>query len=272
MSPEPPPGRRGEHPFFRADRPLVVAHRGGAALAPENTLAAFDPAVAMGVDGLELDLHRSRDGHLVVCHDPTVDRTTDGSGRISDLQLGALRELDAGHAYSPDGGRTFPFRGRGVRIPTFEEVLARYDGVRLAAELKSADVPSAREAAAAAASAGALDRLCLGAFAPRPVRWLRRARPELATYATKPEVARFLLRLRLGLGGLAAPRADAFCVPERAGRTVVVTPALVRALDRHGTPVHVWTVDVEEDMRRLLAWGVRGLVTDRPDLALAVRG
>jgi glycerophosphoryl diester phosphodiesterase len=256
------------HAFFEADRPMVFAHRGGGALAPENTLAAFDQAAALGVDGLELDVHLSADGRLVVCHDPTVDRTTNGSGRIRDVAVAELREFDAGYAFTPDSGRTFPWRGRGVCIPTLEEVLVRYDGMRFGVELKAGSVESARTALAVAESAGVQDRLCLGAFNQRPVTWLRTRAAGLATYATRPEVVRYLVWRGLGLARFAAPRADCFCVPEHAGRHRVVTPGLIEALARHGTPVHVWTVDEEDDMRRLLAWGVGGLVTDRPDLAL----
>ena len=257
------------HPFFHADRPLVFAHRGGAALAPENTLAAFDRGVALGADGIELDLHRSRDGHLVACHDPTVDRTTDGRGRIADLDLAELQTLDAGYRFTPDDGRTFPFRGQDVRIPTFEEILLRYPDTRFSIELKLGDLVSARQALATAESAGVVGRTCLGAFNQKPVSWLRSRRRGVATWATRPEVVRFLALDALRLSRVRAPRAHAFCIPEHSGRSRIVTPRRIRALARHGTPVHVWTVDDQADMRRLLAWGVTGLVTDRPDLAVA---
>lgn len=262
-------GRRRHHTFFDLDRPMVFAHRGGGALAPENTLAAFDQAVTLGVDGLELDVHQSKDGHLVVCHDPTVDRTTDGSGSIADLTLPQLRELDAGYAFTPDGGETFPFRGRDVRIPTLEQVLRRYEGVRLSVELKGDDVASARLALDASEDAGTLERMCLGSFGRLPVRWVRAQGASVATWATQSEVVRFLLLHSLHLRQ-PGPRAHAFAVPERAGRRTVVTPRLVQTLAKHGTPVHVWTVNEADDMRRLLDWGVRGLVTDRPDVALDV--
>ena len=107
----------------------VIGHRGAAAYAPENTLPSFEHAVEVGADGVELDLHCTADGHLVVIHDDTLERTTDGSGAVEERTLEELRGFDAGYRFTPDRGETFPFRGRGVRIPTFEEVLAAVGGL-----------------------------------------------------------------------------------------------------------------------------------------------
>src|SRR5699024_11167615 len=110
-----------KHPMFKKSRPLVMAHRGGAALAPENTLAAFHNAVELGVDMIQLDIHATKDGHLVVIHDDTMDRTTNGSGRVKDLTLTEIQTYDAGfHFIDPDGNKTF--KGKGVNVPTLEAV------------------------------------------------------------------------------------------------------------------------------------------------------
>ncbi|NNL64689.1 MAG: glycerophosphodiester phosphodiesterase, partial [Myxococcales bacterium] len=128
------------HPFFAgsAGALQVVAHRGGMAEGPENTIEAFRRALASGADVIEMDVRASADGELVVIHDASVDRTTDGSGRVDAMPLSALRSLDAAYRFSPDGAAT-PLRGRGVRIPTLAEVLEALPSARVLAEMKSAE-------------------------------------------------------------------------------------------------------------------------------------
>ena len=128
-----------EHPFLAGGNPLVMAHRGGQGLWPPNTLFAFERAVEMGADILEMDIHASADGVLIVHHDDTVDRTTNGSGAIRDHTLTELKELDAGYHWSADGGETYPFRGKGMRIPTLEEVLEAFPKTRLNIDIKPDD-------------------------------------------------------------------------------------------------------------------------------------
>src|SRR5215213_3160249 len=150
-------------PFLRGLRPtLHIAHRGGALLAPENTLPAFQQAVARyRTDMLELDVHLSRDGELVVSHDPTLERCTDAEGSLAERTLAQLQQLDAGYHFSPDG-QHFPFRGQGVRLPTLREVLRAFPGLRLNVEAKP-DVPGIEDAMhALLREEGALERVCLG--------------------------------------------------------------------------------------------------------------
>src|SRR5215208_4358914 len=128
--------RKGEKRTVRGEWPLNLAHRGASALAPENTFEAFRLAVEDGAGGLELDVHMTRDGHIVVIHDATVDRTTNGSGAVSEMTLDELRRLDAGYNFSPDGGPTRPYRGRGIRVPTFGEVLEEFPRVAVNIEIK----------------------------------------------------------------------------------------------------------------------------------------
>src|SRR5262245_35099365 len=152
------------HPFLEGLRPtLHIAHRGGALLAPENTLPAFRAAVERWrTDMLELDLHATRDGELVVSHDPTVQRCTDGDGRIADQTFAELQRLDAGFHFSSDGGGTHPFRGQGLRIPTFREVLRAFPGLRLNVEVK-AEAPGVESAVANLLRSEAAERrVCLG--------------------------------------------------------------------------------------------------------------
>jgi glycerophosphoryl diester phosphodiesterase len=261
MTPRARPGHS-----YMAGAPLLFAHRGGARLAPENTLKAFRQAVeAWGADVLETDVQRTSDGKLVVIHDPTVDRTTDGAGAVADMTLAEIRELDAGHRFvSPEGEPTF--RGRGVRVPLFEELLEAFPGVRLNVDAKAPGVmpelidevkrhgAQARVLLACAEEEGRADRLGY----PGP------------TSASRRQIRSFYLSHRLPLGGPYTPRADALQIPWRWEGRQVTTPRFIREAHRRNLPVHVWTVDDPEIMRTLLSWGADGIQTDRPDLLARV--
>jgi glycerophosphoryl diester phosphodiesterase len=254
-------GARPGHRYF-AGAPLLVAHRGGSALAPENTLTAFRRGVEWWrADFLELDVQPTRDGEAVVFHDATLDRTTDATGPVADRPVNALRQLDAGYRFTPDGGRTHPFRDRGVGISTLSEVLEALPETRLNVEIKDA---RAQEGVLRAIRRHGAEHRVLVASGRRGCRTRFRdyAGPQSAP---AEELAGFLLLLRAGLPGLFRPRTDAFQVPETWQGRRVVDPAWVRAAHAHNVPVHVWTVDEEADMRRLLGWGVDAIMTDRPD-------
>lgn len=246
----------------------MFAHRGGSALAPENTIAAFDHGLAAGADGLELDVHLSRDGIPVVHHDDELDRCTDRTGRIESFTAADLAAVDAGHRFESDG--THPWRGRGVAVPTLDLVLQRYPEVPLIVEIKTHTADAARVVARAVLDAGAGGRVCIGGFDPATLRAVRAAAPGLATGAMRTEVRRALYLARIGLRPW-RPRYRAMQVPETYGRTRIVTPRFVSRMHAAGVAVHVWTVNDEADMVRLLVWGVDALITDRPDLAVSVR-
>jgi len=257
------------HPFLDVPRPQVFAHRGGSLLAPENTLAAFDSGLSLGASGLELDVRLSREGRVVVCHDASVDRTTDGTGPVAGHRLEDLARLDAGHRFCRDG--EFPFRGRGLGIPALREVLERYRDARLIIELKDASVALAEATLAEVQRADALDRVCFGSACVEGLRRIRTLEPGAATSAAREDVRGALARSWIGWP-LPRGRYRVFQVPETAGPVRVVSPRFVRAAHRAGLPVQVWTVDRAEDMRRLLAWGADAIITDRPDVAVAVVG
>jgi glycerophosphoryl diester phosphodiesterase len=232
------------HAFFASPRPLVFAHRGGAALAPENTIAAFDHGLALGADGLELDVRLSRDGVVVVHHDRLLDRTTTLRGPVEQ--------------------RTAEELGR-VHVPSLADVLARYRDARIIIEMKVNTAEVARATVDAVGRADAVDRVCLGSFGGRVLRDARAIAPAMATSASREEVRWALYRSWVRWP---APRAGyaGFQVPELAGRTRVVSPRFIDAAHRAGLGVQVWTVDTEGDARRLLGWGVDALITDRPDI------
>ncbi len=232
------------HPFFASPRPLVFAHRGGSALAPENTMAAFDRGVALGADGIELDVHLSRDGIVVVHHDRTLERTTRLRGPIAARNAAEL--ADAG-------------------VPTLAAVLRRHRDVRVIIELKVNDAALARAAVEVIRGAGACDRVCVGSFGTRVLREVRRLEPALATSASREEARLALYRswCRWPVKNVAY---RGYQVPESSGTTRVVSPRFVEYAHAAGLGVQVWTVDSEADARRLIGWGVDALITDRPDL------
>ncbi len=128
-----------DHSYFNPDKFLVIAHRGGRSLGPESTLYTFQRAVKLGVDVIEIDIHSTRDGHLVIIHDRTVNRTTNGSGPVAGFTLKELQALDAAHRWSPDKGRTYPLRGKGIAVPTLAEAFTALPTTRFNIEIKESN-------------------------------------------------------------------------------------------------------------------------------------
>lgn len=223
---------------------MVFAHRGGSALATENTMAAFDRGIACGVDGLELDVHLSRDGVVVVHHDRTLDRTTTLRGPIAERRAAELERAG---------------------VPALADVLARHRDVRVIIELKVNSGALAAAVVDVVRQTGAVDRVCLGSFGLRVLRAARRLEPHIATSAAREEV-RWALYRSWCRWPVARVCYDGYQIPEFAGSTRVVSPRFVEYAHRAGLGVQVWTVDDEEDARRLIGWGVDALITDRPDV------
>ncbi len=261
-------------PFFQGLRPtLHIAHRGGSALAPENTRVAFDAAVQRWrTDMLELDVHLTRDGDLVVAHDPTLQRCTDGEGRILDFSLIELQRLDAGYRFTTDGGKTFPFRGKGVRLPSLREVLQAYPGLRLNVELKQ-DTPGAAEALAQQVREyGAQSRVCLGSELDAVGEKLLALLPDVVHFYPREALSQAVVAVKSGETLAADSPYSVLDMPYHFGDVVLVDADFLAATARAGKWVNVWTVDAEEDMRILVALGVGGIMTDRPDLLRQVLG
>lgn len=246
----------------------MFAHRGGAALAPENTLVAFEGGLSHGADGMELDVHMSRDGVPVVIHDATVDRTTNGTGPVASFTAAELAKLDAGHHFERDG---FPFRGRGHGVPTLEAVLARWPAARVIIEMKNGTPALGAAVVDVVRRVAAQSRVCLGSFQQEVLDAVRILAPEIVTSASQPEAKRTLRRSWVRWPFRPQRPYVAFQVPEWSGRTRVVSPAFVRQVHREGQVLQVWVVDREADAQRLLDMGVDGLISDRPDLLVPFR-
>lgn len=254
------------HPALNVGRPQVFAHRGGSALRPENTFAAFDHGLSLGADGLELDVHLSSDGVVVVHHDPTLERTTNGRGLVA---ARTARELSALDAAAHFGAPACPLIGQGWTIPMFADVLRRYRGIPMIVELKVNEPELAHRVIDLLREADALDRVTLGSFGTRVLRAARAYEPRVLTGSSKEETRLALYRSWCRIP-VRRPPFDAYQVPEVSGRTRVVSPRFVRDAHAAGIAVQVWTVDDPADMTRLLGWGVDGIISDRPDLAVQV--
>lgn len=236
------------HRALESSPPLVFAHRGGSKIGPENTITAFDRGLAAGADGLELDVHLSSDGVPVVHHDRQLNRTTRATGPIGRRSAAELAEVD---------------------VPALRDVLVRYRRIRIIIELKEASVALARAVVDDVRRANAAEYVCLGSFSVRALRAARAVAPEIATSASRFEVRMALYRSWIQLSPGHVPY-QALQVPETSGATRVVSPRFVALAHKAGLVVQVWTVDAREDIRRLLEWGVDGIISDRPDVAREV--
>jgi glycerophosphoryl diester phosphodiesterase len=255
-----------QYPALRGPLPLTFAHRGGAGLWPENTLEAFRGAIELGCSHLETDLRVTRDGAIVIMHDARLERTTDGTGHVSERTLAELERLDAGYRFSPDG-KSFPRRGQGLRIPTLDELVALAPGVCFNVEIKERggfDLP--RLLLAFIERRGLADRIIVAAEKHELGRDFRRlSRGRIPTSASRRECLQFWLASRARLTAFLPLPYQALQIPVRVGNATIVTPQLLDAAHRDGLAVHVWTIDDPLEMHRLLDLGVDGLMSDYPD-------
>jgi glycerophosphoryl diester phosphodiesterase len=260
-----------DYPFFDGDGPLVIAHQGGDGLRPSNTMAAFENAVALGVDVLEMDIHSTADDVLVVIHDSTVDRTTNGVGAIRDMTLAELKQLDAAYHW-PYEGDSFPYRGQGITVPTLDEILTAFPHMRMNIEIKQQEPSIVAPLCRLLEAHNLKERALIASFHPATIVEFRQTCPGVASSMVEPEIRRFFALNLAFLGALFQPPGKAFQVPEYSGNLHVVTPRFVRGAHGQNVEVHVWTVNETADMQRLLDVGVDGIITDYPDRLLALLG
>lgn len=258
--------RKVEARAVQREWPANFAHRGASIRAPENTLEAFRRAIKDGAGGLELDVHMTRDGRVVVMHDDTVDRTTDGSGAVRDMTLDEIRALDAGYRFSPDGGLTRPYRGRGAGVPTLAEVYRNFPDARVNIDIKE-DQPGVEEAVARVIEdAAAEDRTIVASGIDRVIKRFRVVTgAKIPTAASRREIEWFLLFSRLRLESLLRPEYVALQVPAQYRGITIVTPRFLAAARNRGVWVDVWTINDPSEMRRLLDLGADAIMTKRPE-------
>jgi glycerophosphoryl diester phosphodiesterase len=256
------------HVLLSLETPVVIAHRGGASLWPENTLVAFDRAASLGVDAIECDVHLSKDREVVVIHDDTVDRTTDASGAVSSFTAAELAGMDAGARFLDLEGQP-TFRGSGIGVPRLADVLARVSSVPFVLELKGDDPSIVPPVLDVIRRCGRQDDVVIGGFSHEVLTAARAQAKGIPTSASSIEVRAAIRRAWCWL----SPRATGcrlFQMPFRYEGRQIIGRRLAHAVRRAGMPVHAWVVDDPAEMRMLVAWGVTGLITDRPDLACAM--
>ncbi|MFW9997958.1 MAG: glycerophosphodiester phosphodiesterase [Candidatus Odinarchaeota archaeon] len=258
--------------FFQSDRPLVMAHRGNSSLYPENSLESFKDAVALKVDVLEVDARMTADGQLVVFHDETVDRVSNGKGRIIDHTLNELEDLDIGYHFTPDGGKTYPFRGKGMKILSLEDLFTFFPGQRFNIDIKNDNYTAVDAMSHITKKHGVQEHIFISSFHQRVIERFRKSNPDILTGAGPDDIRGFIKAMKLRYLWLLHPSSkfDGFQVPVRYGEFEIVTPGFVRAAHRKNLKVMVWTINDREEMVRLLKMGVDGLFTDDPALMIKV--
>ncbi len=267
------------HPWLER-RVVDYAHQGGAWEGPSSTLHAIEAALALGVHAIELDVHATKDRHLVVCHDETVDRTTDAHGQICDLTLAELRRLDNAYWWAPGADVSpgladdaYPFRGRAPEdrafgIATLDEVLEVLAGsvVNLDIKRTAPDVePYESLLAEVLRRHGRGDDTIVASFSDPAIAAFRAAAPEFATSLATIETAEFYRAVHAG-EDVAATSAVALQVPATFGELTVVDELFVGRAHEAGLAVHVWTINDRSEMERLVALGVDGLISDTPSV------
>jgi glycerophosphoryl diester phosphodiesterase len=253
--------------------PTNFAHRGASLIAPENTLEAFRLAARSGAGGLELDVHMTSDGGIVVIHDDSVDRTTEGTGLVRRMTLHELQSLDAGYRFIPDGGTTYPYRDRGVRVPELGEVLRAFPGHKVNIDIKEEQPGVEAALLKTVKDADARDRVLVVSEIPAVVERVRElSGNSISTGASRQEIRDFYRLSRLRLEFLVRPPYDALQVPVEYGGREVVTPRFLKAAHDRGVRVDVWTIDEPDEMCRLLDLGADVIMTNRPELLEVVLG
>jgi glycerophosphoryl diester phosphodiesterase len=252
------------HPLLDPSAKLVIAHRGNSAFAPENTLEALEQGVSIGAHALEFDVRVTGDGIAVVMHDPTLERTTNGSGAVNAHTLADLQQLDAGFYFTRDNGQTFPFRGRGIRIPTLESVLAAFPAIPFILELKTPDASAETKRLLRAARAQGRALVC--AFDDDAIAPFRGS--DFACGASQKELVRLYLRAILPVGPMQV-RYQALAIPPAFRLLPLPVLRFARMARAAGICTHVWTVDDPAQARRYWAGGVNGIISNDPRAILA---
>ena len=252
-----------ENSFFTSEFE-VIAHRGGAIEAPENTLFAYEQAVGISPKViLELDVHYTSDKQIVIFHDRTLDRTTNGTGEIKNHTLEDLRKLDAAYHFKDQNGE-YSLRGRGIQIPTITELFDKYPDTRMIIEIKPNSQDLTKEVYELVKKYNRLDKTILGSEHSKLMHYLRALDKDALTTAGQDEVLRTLMLLNLNLAAFDSMKADAYCIPEKHSGIQVLSSKLLEQINKRGKKAYIWTINETEEMERLLKENVHGIITDRP--------
>jgi len=257
---------------FDIGRPLVMAHRGESGNVPENTMAALEAAVGIGVDVLESDVRLTKDDEIVLFHDEDLVRTTGEEGIIRNYTIDELLQFDFGSHFTTDNGVTFPFRGKGLKIVTLKEVFERFPDMRFNLDIKDTFPAATKELARLIRSMDRQHSVIIASFHNSQLEHFRDVAPDVPTSAHPGEVKKFVLNSKIGFPRIKSNSIDyrAFQVPIKSGPLTIVTKKFIKMAHEQNIAVHVWTINDTLSMNRLLDLGVDGIFTDQPALYKSV--
>src|SRR6266498_4773407 len=259
--------------YSNLQHPLIIAHQGGDGVWPGDTIYAFEKTVEIGADVLEMDAHITKDSQIVLMHDEKVDRTTDGTGLIENLTLKELKQLDAAYKWSNDDGKTFPYRGQGIQVPTLNELFQKFPQIRYVIEIKLTQNPIDKPLCDLIRKNNMQNKAVIASFHDVAMQNFRKTCPEVATSASRGEVTKFVLLGKVFLSGLVAPQYQSIQPPYDPAESLnipVMTRRFIREAHAKNLAVEPWTVDDPALMKQYIEWGVDGIMTDRPDLMIQV--
>lgn len=254
---------------------LVIAHQGGDGVWPGDTMYAFERAVEIGADVLEMDAHITKDGRIVLMHDETVDDTTDGTGLIEEMTLEELKKLDAAYDWSNDGGQTFPYRGMGIQVPTLDELFEEFPQLRYVIEIKLTQNPIDKPMCDLIRKYNMQNKVVIASFHDEAMKNFRATCPEVATSASRTEVRNYVLLGKAFLWGFYIPKFESVQPPfdpKDSLNIPIMTKRFIRESHAKNIAVEPWTVDDPELIKQYIEWGVDGIMTDRPDLMVEILG
>ena len=269
------PQKREDKEALQYEHPIILAHRGGSLIAPENSMAAFKKAAELGVHGFEIDIRLTKDEEIVVFHDEYVDRTTDGAGRIADMTLSELKAFDLGYQFINEQ-QEYEFRGQGETIITLRELFEEFPQMLINIDMK--DSPETYEGSLIPSKLwrlieelGAQNRVVVTSFYDEQIdRFNLYAQNTVALGAGENEVRKAYSAYTSQFGHLYHPRADVVQIPVKSGVFPLDGEGFINFLTKLNVPVHYWTINDPQIMERLLKSGAKGIVTDRPDLAITL--
>ena len=260
------------HPVLeRLSKPVTIAHQGGNKVYPDESLLAFTNAVDMGIQVLEMDIHRTRDGVLVINHDQAIDRLTDSSGLIREMSWPELQDVDGAYNWSPDG-LAYPYRGKGVKILSLNAVLDSFPQQVYDIEIKQHDPPLENDLCDLLRQYGvAYDQVIVASFSDETLTRFQHACPEVATSLPVNKGTMLYILSRVGLERL-LPLDGVVAQLPRSFNTKLGQLKLdrryINAFAKGDRQVWVWTVNDSIEMRRMVNMGAHGIITDRPDILM----
>lgn len=275
-------------PFLHNIHPLVMAHRGDSANIPENTMPAFEDAYKLKVDCIETDARMTKDRNFVLFHDAEVDRTTEGNGKIESLTFDEIQKLDAGYRFTVDEVN-YPFRGKGFKIHTIEEIIPKFPDVRFNLDIKNKDPEAPKLLAKKLEELNVGNRVMVASFHQKQINRFRKI-SNIPTSASISEVWNFRKkankyikknqnRMQIQEDNFEAIQKEIFGkklpyyalqIPEKFYFFKIITPEFINFAHMVGISVQIWTINDENDMKRLLNWGADGIFSDKPALLIKV--